>query len=48
MTFQTTLTDQILKDAKEIEQIISIIMKCGSFAFINQEKVIAAFRKSSK
>lgn len=46
MTFHTSLTEQTLKDAKEIEQLIAVQHeRAERMAFINQEKVIAAFRK---
>lgn len=46
MTFQTSLTEQILKDAKEVEQLIKAHHeRADRLAFFNQEKVIAAFRK---
>lgn len=46
MTYKTTLTDDILRDAKDIEQLIaSQHERAEQLAFINQEKVIAAFRK---
>lgn len=46
MTFQTTLTKDSLQLGKEIEQLIaSQHERAEQLAFINQEKVIAAFRK---
>lgn len=46
MTFHTTLTEDILRDAKEIEHLIAKQHDhAEELAFINQEKVISAFRK---
>lgn len=46
MTYKTTLTDAILRVAKDIEQLIAPQHeRAEQLAFINQEKVIAAFRK---
>jgi len=46
MTFNTTLTVDTLKEAKEVEQLITMQHeRAEQIAFINQEKVIAAFRK---
>ena len=46
MTFHTTLNEDTLKEAKEVEQLITMQHeRAEQFAFINQEKVIAAFRK---
>ncbi|WP_394187465.1 aminotransferase class I/II-fold pyridoxal phosphate-dependent enzyme [Paenisporosarcina quisquiliarum] len=46
MTFHTSLTEQTIKDAKEVEQLIKVQQeRADRLAFINQEKVIAAFRK---
>jgi cystathionine beta-lyase family protein involved in aluminum resistance len=46
MTYKTTLSEDILRDAKDIEQLIAPQHeRAEKLAFINQEKVIAAFRK---
>ena len=46
MTFHTSLTEQTLKDAEEVEQLIKVQHeRADRLALINQEKVIAAFRK---
>jgi cystathionine beta-lyase family protein involved in aluminum resistance len=46
MTFHTTLTEDTQKVAREIEQLITQQHELANqLAFINQEKVIAAFRK---
>ena len=44
MTFHTSLTEQTLIDANEVEQLIKVHHeRTDRLAFINQEKVIAAF-----
>ena len=46
MTFQTSLTTEILDEAEQIEKLVSRQHKLADrIAFINQEKVITAFRK---
>lgn len=46
MTFHTTLTENTLIEAKEVEQLITMQHELAEqLAFINQQKVIAAFRK---
>lgn len=46
MTFNSILTNTLLNEAKEIEQLISEQhMTADQIAFFNQEKVITAFRK---
>lgn len=47
MTFQTTLTSNLLDKAKQIEQMISPQhATADQIAFLNQEKVITAFRNN--